>query len=71
VKKTTLVTGSTRNLEKRICKALIEEDANVRASVCNSTDSEKIEALEKLGVKVVEIDMKSVDAIANACEGVT
>ncbi|WP_026753423.1 NmrA family NAD(P)-binding protein [Sediminibacter sp. Hel_I_10] len=71
MKKTILVAGATGNLGKRISKALIEKGANVKAIVRHSTDSEKIEALEKTGVTVLQIDMNDCDAIANACEGVT
>lgn len=71
MKKIILVAGATGNLGKRISKALIEKGADVRAIVRNSADSDKIKALEKIGVTVLQIDMSDIDAIATACEGIT
>ncbi|SDF57194.1 NmrA family NAD(P)-binding protein [Cellulophaga baltica] len=71
MKKIILVAGATGNLGKRISKALIEKGADVRAIVRNSTDSDKIKALEKIGVTVLQIDMSDSDAIATSCEGIT
>lgn len=66
-----LVAGATGNLGKRIANELLKRGADVRAIVRTSTDPEKIESLQKLGVKVFEIDMSDIDAIAKANEGVT
>ncbi len=70
MKKVILVAGATGNLGNRISKELIQRGAEVRAIVRTSTDSEKIENLGKMGVKVFEVDMDSIDEIANASIGV-
>ena len=70
MKKVILVVGATGNLGNRIARELIKRGAEVRAIVRNETDSEKIETLAKMGVKVFEVDMDSVDEIANASIGV-
>ena len=69
--KVILVAGATGNLGNRISKELVKRGAKVRALVRTSTDPEKIEALEKLGVKVFEVDLSDIDAIAKACEGIS
>lgn len=66
-----LVAGATGNLGQRISRELIKRGAEVKAIVRTSTDTEKIETLEKLGVKVVEVDMNDIEAIAKASEGVS
>ena len=71
MKNAILVAGATGNLGMRICKELIKRDADVSALVRKSADPEKIEALEKLGVKIIEVDLDSIDAIVAACEGIT
>lgn len=71
MKKVILVAGATGNLGNRISRELIKRGAEVRAIVRTSTDPEKIEALEKMGVKVFEVDMNSVEEIANASTGVS
>ena len=70
MKKVILVAGATGNLGNRISRELIKRGAEVRAIVRTSTDPEKIEALKKMGVKVFEIDMDSIDEISTACTGV-
>lgn len=70
MKKVILVAGATGNLGNRISKELIKRGAEVRAIVRTSTDPEKIEALKKMGVKVFELDMDSIDEISKACTGV-
>ena len=71
MKNAILVAGATGNLGMRICKELIKRDADVSALVRKSADPEKIEALEKLGVKIIEADLDSIAEIVNACEGMT
>ena len=71
MKNAILVAGATGNLGMRICKELIKRDADVSALVRTSADPEKIEALEKLGVKIIEADLDSIDEIVKACEGMT
>ena len=70
MKKMILVAGATGNLGKRICTELIKRNADVSAIVRSSTDPDKTAALLKLGVKVIEADFSSVDAITNACKGI-
>jgi NAD(P)-dependent dehydrogenase (short-subunit alcohol dehydrogenase family) len=70
MKKVILVAGATGNLGNRISRELIKRGAEVRAIVRNSTGVEKIETLEKMGVTVFEVDMNSIDEIANTCTGV-
>ncbi|GGI29535.1 NmrA family NAD(P)-binding protein [Pedobacter mendelii] len=70
MEKTILVAGATGNLGKRICGELLKRSAEVRAIVRVNTDDEKIEALKKMGVNVIEIDLKSIEKIADACQDV-
>lgn len=70
MKKVILVAGATGNLGNRISRELIKRGADVRAIIRTSTDAEKIETLKKMGVKVYEVDMNSIDEIANASAGV-
>jgi len=70
MKKAILVAGATGNLGNRICRELIKREADVTAIVRTSADPEKIETLTKMGVKVIEADLNSVEEIAKACVGV-
>ncbi|RNL55834.1 NmrA family NAD(P)-binding protein [Pedobacter jejuensis] len=69
MKKIILVAGATGNLGKRICSELITRNAEVRAIVRTTADPEKIAALEKIGVKVIEADLANIDDIAKAYKG--
>ena len=69
MKKIIVMAGATGDLGGRIAKALLEKKADVRALVRTSTDVEKVEKLEQLGVKVFRIDMSDSKEIAKACEG--
>lgn len=71
MKKAILVAGATGNLGNRISKELIKRGADVRAIVRTSTDPEKIETLENMRVKVVEVDLNIIDEIAKASIGVS
>lgn len=71
MKKVILVAGATGNLGNRISRELVKRGANVRAIVRNTTAAEKIEALEKMGVTVFQVDMNNIDEIAKVCEGVS
>lgn len=64
MKKTILVAGATGNLGNRICRELLQRGATVKAIVRESTDMDKIEILEEMGVEVKIIDLNNVDAIA-------
>lgn len=70
MKKIILVAGATGNLGNRICRELIKRGAAVSALVRTSTDPEKIETLKKMGVRVLEVDLSSIDEIAKACTGI-
>ena len=69
MKKIIVIMGATGDLGGRIVKALLKKNAEVRALVRASTDIDKIKNLEKLGVKVLSIDMSDSKEIAKACEG--
>jgi hypothetical protein len=71
MQKTILVAGATGNLGERIVKALLDKGANVRAVVRTSTNPEKIQLLEKMGVEVFKTDMSDVTAVSKACQGVS
>lgn len=71
MKKTILIAGATGNLGMRIIKALQGRDVEIRAIVRQSTAAEKIQDLEKLGVKVYQIDMMNFEAVKEACMGAT
>lgn len=70
MKKTILVAGATGNLGIRICRELLTRGASVKSIVRESTDTDKIEALEELGVEVKIIDLNDVDAISAECKNV-
>lgn len=70
MKKNILVAGATGNLGNRICRELIKRGAAVKAIVRESTDPDKIEILEKLGVEVKIIDLNDIDAISAECKNV-
>lgn len=70
MEKTILVAGATGNLGKRICRELVKRGASVKAIVRESTDIDKIEILEKLGVEVKVIDLNDIDAIFAECKDV-
>ena len=69
MKKTIIVFGVTGNLGNRIVRELRKRDAVVRAIVRPSTDPEKIKSLKQMGATVEEVDLDSVEALANACAG--
>jgi len=67
MKKTILVAGGTGNLGGRIIKALIDQGAEVRIVVRPGSDIEKLNKLEKLGVKVFKVNMLNVEEVSRAC----
>ncbi|MCW3170766.1 NmrA family NAD(P)-binding protein [Chryseobacterium sp. 09-1422] len=67
MKRTILVAGATGNLGNRICRELIQRGAIVKAIVRDSTDLDKIEVLEKMGVEVRIIDLNDIDSISAEC----
>ncbi|WP_192350874.1 NmrA family NAD(P)-binding protein [Algoriphagus sp. Y33] len=70
MKKSILVAGATGNLGIRICRELIKRRAEVSAIVRPSADPVKVEALTKMDVKVIRVDMNNIDEIAKACKGI-
>ncbi len=71
MKKSILVAGGTGDLGNRIIKALIKKNADVVAIVRHSSNKEKIQEMEKMGVKVMEVDMDSLSDLTEACRGVS
>ena len=70
MKRTILVAGATGNLGNRICRELIQRGAIVKAIVRDSTEIDKIEILEKMGVEVRIIDLNDIDSISDECKNV-
>lgn len=70
MKKTILVAGATGNLGYRICRELLKRGAEVRAIVRTSSDTDKTDALEKMGVEIKCVDLNDTQAIAEACGGI-
>ncbi|UFH53585.1 NmrA family NAD(P)-binding protein [Spirosoma sp. KNUC1025] len=66
-----LVAGASGALGGRICKALRDRGAEVRALVRSSTDDKKIEKLEQQGVPIFQIDATNVAELTKACVGVS
>jgi hypothetical protein len=66
-----LVAGGTGDLGNRIIKALLKRNANVVAIVRHTSDSPKVEELEKMGVKVIKVDMSDLAELTAACKEVT
>jgi uncharacterized protein YbjT (DUF2867 family) len=71
MKKTILVAGATGDLGGRITHALVAKGAQVRAVVRASSDPEKIQKLEKLGVEVVKVDTSNLAEMTAACKDVS
>jgi hypothetical protein len=66
-----VVAGGTGNLGDRIIRALLAKGAEVRALVRSTSDMKKISHLEKIGAKVIYVDMKNEQEISAACSGAT
>jgi hypothetical protein len=71
MEKIILVAGGTGNLGGRIITALLDRGAEVRVAVRSSCDIEKLNKLEKLGVKIFKVNMLNVEEISNTCVGVS
>lgn len=69
MKKTIGVVGATGNLGNRIVRELVKRGATVQAIVRPATAPEKVKALQQLGATCLEVDLDSVDALANASRG--
>ena len=66
-----LVAGATGLLGQEICRQLVAAGKPVRALVRTTSDSQKIEALNQLGVESVQGDLKDPASLAAACQGVS
>ena len=71
MKKIILVAGATGNLGGRIVEALLKRGAEIRIVVRTSSDFEKIDRLEKLGVEVFKVNNWNLDELTKACLGVS
>ncbi|MDI1233267.1 MAG: NmrA family NAD(P)-binding protein [bacterium] len=70
-KKIIVVAGGMGNLGGRIINALLNKGAEVRALVRSKSNKEKIIQLERIGAKVILLDMTNEQEISNACSGAT
>ena len=66
----TLVVGATGLVGQEICRQLRDAGRSVRALVRQTSDPVKRAGLEKLGVELIEGDLKDPSSLARACEGV-
>ena len=69
MQKTIFVLGATGNLGGKITKALLKNGAEVKAIVRLETQTEKINELKKLGVKVFQVDTKNKSEISKHFKG--
>jgi dihydroflavonol-4-reductase len=67
--KNVLVTGANGHVGYALTKLLVERGYNVRASVRNKNDKEKILPLSKLDIDIVELDLMETEAIDSAMDG--
>jgi NADH dehydrogenase len=65
-----LVVGATGVLGSEICRLLAERGKKVRALVRSTSATEKKETLRKLGIELVEGDLKNPPSLSDACRGV-
>ena len=65
-----LVVGATGLLGGEICARLANAGKPVRALVRSSSSPEKIEALQRQGIEIVEGDLRSPGSLDLACHGV-
>jgi nucleoside-diphosphate-sugar epimerase len=71
MKKTILVAGATGDLGLRIIKALVKRQADSIAVVRHNSDTAKLEGLEKMGVKIVKVNMDNLEELTHAMKGVS
>jgi len=67
MRNTILVAGATGNLGYRICMALINKGANVKALLREDSDPDKSEKITAAGITVVRVDYNDIAQIAAAC----
>ena len=68
---TVLVAGATGLLGNEICRQLRAKNLSVKAMVRATTASDKIEKLTRLGVQVVQGDLRKKETFSNALQGVS
>ena len=68
---TVLVAGATGFLGNEICRQLRAKNLPVKAMVRTTTDPVKIEQLNKLGVQVVQGDLRKKETFSQVLLGVT
>ena len=66
----TLVVGATGLVGQEICRQLRDAGRSVRALVRRTSDPVKRAGLDKLGVELIEGDLKDPASLARACAGV-
>jgi len=71
MKQQILVAGATGKLGYKICAELVKRNVLVRALVRRESSTEKVDALEKLGVDVFTVDLSDEKELIGACNGVT
>lgn len=71
MKKIILVAGATGDLGLRIVKSLVNLDAEIRAVVRPTSDTDKINTLERLGVKVYKVNNWNLEELKTPCLGVS
>jgi NAD(P)-dependent dehydrogenase (short-subunit alcohol dehydrogenase family) len=66
-----LVAGGTGDLGNKIIQSLLQKKAPVIAVVRHKSDKAKVEALVKMGVRVVSMETYNLADLTQACQGVT
>jgi NADH dehydrogenase len=66
-----LIVGATGTLGGEICRLLASRGHAVRALVRSTSNPERIAALRKLGVELVQGDLKDPASLRDACRGVS
>lgn len=67
---TILVAGATGLLGNEICHLLMAKNLSVKAMVRSTTDQAKTEQLKKLGVQLVQADLRKKETLLQALQGV-
>lgn len=67
---TTLVVSGTGLLGFEVCRQLVEAGGHVRGMVRTTSDTNKRAELERIGVELVEGDLKDPSSLDRACAGV-
>lgn len=70
MEKNILVAGATGNLGLKICIALINRGAKVKALVREQSDSDKVKILTEAGVEIMQVNYGNPESIREACQDV-